>query len=176
MSEKDLHSDDELNQKAPFLFGIKKEEPFEAPSGYFEKFTSELQDRIHSEKSTWWRFLLKPIVWAPAMVILIVSGIFLMREDGNQDTPPKVAASHANSLEDLSFEVLDEYVNENLLAEAKTDELVELVGMDEIPALGTTSEYSNSKNETEIAPTIQHIEEDEMEEYILENMDEIEVY
>ncbi len=48
-----------------------------------------------------------------------------------------------------------------------------MVGINNIPTLGNSD---LTKNKKEIKPTIEHIEEEEMEEYIMENMDEMDVY
>ena len=174
MSEKDLHTDDELKQQAPFLFGIKKEEPFDAPLGYFEKFPSELQDKIQFQKTPWWNFILRPVIWAPAMVLLIVSGVFLLRDQPSPENGYYVSVRNVQSLNELSFEVLDEYVNDHLLAQVSTDEIVEMVGVQNIPSLGTSSENLVSGNES--APNMEHVEEADMEEYLLDNIEEIEIY
>lgn len=173
MSENNLHNDDHLKQEAPFLFGIKKEEPFDAPDGYFEKFQAELQDKIHSKKSSWWNVLLKPIVWAPAMIILIVSSLFLLKGDESVATKTTATTNEKLKLNELSYDVLDAYVNDHLLAQVNTDEIMEMVGAENIPSLGNSE---ISKNESEITPTIEHVEENEMEEYIMENIEDIEIY
>lgn len=173
MNENNLHSDDDLNHDAPFLFGFKKIEPFKAPDGYFEKFQLELQDKIHSKKSSWWNILLKPIVWAPAMIILIVSGLVLFKGDDSIEKSKTSVANKNIKLDDLSFDVLDAYVNDHLLAQVNTDEIMEMVGTENIPSLGNSEIY---KNETEITPSIEHVEENEMEEYIMENIEDIEIY
>ncbi len=172
MSENNLHNDDNLNQKAPFLFGLKKEEPFQSPEGYFEKFQMDLQDKIHSKKANWWNLFLKPIVWAPTMVILIATGLFIFKGDESVATKSTATTNEKLKLNELSFEVLDDYVNDHLLAQVNTDEIMEIVGAD-IPSLGS---LNAAENKIETIPTIQHVEEEEMEEYIMENMDEMEVY
>lgn len=181
MNENNLHNDPstgsesedfDLGKEAPLLFGLKKEEPFQAPEGYFEKFQLELQDKIHLKRANWWDLFLKPIVWAPTMVILIMAGIFLFKSD-DVVTKKSVASSNEKpKLNELSFDVLDAYVNDHLLAQVNTDEIMEIVGAD-IPSLGS---LNATENKIETIPTIQHVEEEEMEEYILENIDEMEVY
>ena len=173
MSENNLHHDDDLHPKAPFLLGLKKEEPFEAPNGYFEKFQAELSNKIHSKKPSIWSILLKPVIWAPALVILMGLSIFLFKGDDAIDKKNTATNIENLKLNEISFEVLDAYVNDHVLAQVNTDEIMEWVGIDNIPLLGNSD---LTKNKKEITPTIEHIEEEEMEEYIMENMDEMEVY
>jgi hypothetical protein len=179
MSNEDINNEDDLNpgnyrEEAPFLFGLKKEEPYSAPQGYFEKFRLELSEKIHQKKSGWWNFFFRPIVWAPTMVALIVAGIFLFKGENAVDPDKTAVKENTFELDNISFDVLDEYVNENLLAQADTDEIMELVGLENIPSLGNSAETSESKYD--VVPAIQHLDEEEMEEYIMENIDEMEVY
>ena len=173
MSENNLHNDDDFHQKAPFLFGLKKKEPFEAPHGYFEKFQAELSNKIHSKKLSFWSILLKPVIWAPAFIILMVSIIFLFKSDYAFNKKSITSNTENLKLNEISFEVLDAYVNDYVLAQVNTDEIMEWVGIDNIPSLVNSYLVKNKK---EITPLIEHIEEEEMEEYIMENMDEMEVY
>jgi hypothetical protein len=173
MSEKELHNDDELKEKAPFLFGLKKEEPFQSPEGYFEKFQLELQNKIHSRKSHLWNLILKPVVWAPAMVTLIVGSFFLFKNDDSKVQNIARKKTDTLKLNDISFEILDAYVNDQLLAQVNTDEIIEIVGSENIPSLGN-SNVTENKNET--APSLNHLKKEEMEEYILENLEDMEVY
>jgi len=174
MNKENINNEDgNLREDAPILFGLKKEEPYAAPDGYFEKFQSELPVKIHTKKPNWWNIIVKPIVWAPAMVILIVSSIFLLKGDDSTKTNKTASTITKQKLNDLSFDVLDSYVNEHLLAQVNTDELMEIVGEDNIPSLGKNHQ---TENKTEVNPTIEHIQEDEMEEYIMENMDELDLY
>jgi hypothetical protein len=124
MSNEDINNEDDLNpgnyrEEAPFLFGLKKEEPYSAPQGYFEKFRLELSEKIHQKKSGWWNFFFRPIVWAPTMVALIVAGIFLFKGENAVDPDKTAVKENTFELDNISFDVLDEYVNENLLAQAR---------------------------------------------------------
>jgi hypothetical protein len=180
MNENNLHNDPltgaesddfDLRKEAPLLGGLKKQEPFRAPEGFFEKFQLELQDKIHSNRANWWDLFLKPLVWAPTMVILIATGIFIFKEN-EPITTKSTATNEKLKLNEISFEVLDAYVNDHLLAQVNTDEIMEIMGLD-IPSLGS---FNASENKIETIPSIQHVKEEEMEEYIIENMDEMEVY
>lgn len=174
MEKDNLHNDDEnLKQEAPFLFGLKKEEPFAAPDGYFEKFQSHLADKIHApKKSSFFDWILKPVVWAPAMVLLITGSIFLFRGENTNENQLQPTAKTEFNLNEVSFEILDAYVSDHLLAEANTDEILEITGIENI-SLGTSSEISESgEKET---PVLKDVEEEEMEEYIMENMEDMSI-
>jgi len=176
MNQEHLHNDDDqLKQEAPFLFGLKKEEPYQAPAGYFEKFQAQLSDKIHTKKSSWWTYLLKPVVWAPAMVALLAGTFFLF--NGSEKKASVAGAEQEKReirLQDVSFEALDAYVNDHLLAQAHTDEIIEMVGEKNIPPLGIQVQAA-SINENDV-PSIENIDEEEMEDYIMENIDDMEVY
>ena len=46
------HSDDlhEELKESPFLNSLKREEPFEAPEGYFDQLSQQLTDRLADEE------------------------------------------------------------------------------------------------------------------------------
>lgn len=173
MRQEDENIENEnLRKEAPRLFGLKKEEPFAAPDGYFENFRVDLP--VLQEKTKWWQLILKPVVWAPAMVILIVGSIFLLKgEEAPADI--KTAKTEKTDLElnSISYDVLDAYVHDHLLAQVNSDELMEMVGEKNIPSLGISNEnVSQQENE---APAIENVDEEEMEEYIMENLDEMDI-
>lgn len=169
--EEDLNPD-KLKEKAPFLFGIKKNEPYEAPDGYFEKFKFDLSDKIHTEpeKKLFWYFIFKPAVWVPAMVVVIAAGYFLTGKNNPEQMKQPEIQETAFNLEEISFEVLDAYVSDHLLAQTNTDELVELTGAENIQ-LGITPH----ENINEQKPQVNQVSEEEMEEYILENIEDFEM-
>ncbi len=163
--------DEDLKREAPLLFGISKQEPFEAPADYFEKFAIDLSNKISEEKALpWYGFLFRKIIYIPSFIVLLVAGYFFLQPDpttlnGVAKVPPT-----EYSLDGISFDLLNEYVENNLLANLTTTELVDMVGYNEIPDLGITAPEKIEK------PTIEHIEEQEMEDYILDNIDDYNMY
>lgn len=171
-NEEDDLNPEKLKKEAPLLFGIKKTEPFKAPEGYFEKLSIELSDKIHAvpKKKSFWHLIFKPVVWAPAMVVMIAAGYFLTGKNNPDEIKLPEIQETAFNLEEISFEVLDAYVSDHLLAQTNTDELVELTGAENIH-MGITPH--ESKNEQK--PQINQVAEEEIEEYIMENIEDFEM-
>ncbi len=173
MKNEENIEDKNLRIEAPRLFGLKKEEPFTAPDGYFENFRVDLPGAIQQD-IPWWQVIFKPVVWAPAMVILIVGSLFLLNDNENS-TETKTAKTEKVELElnSISYDVLDAYVHDHLLAQVNSDELMEMVGEKNMPSLGISVE--NPAQTDDEAPAIESVDEEEMEEYIMENLDEMEI-
>lgn len=167
MNNENKHNEDEdLKREAPLLFGLDKKEPYEAPDGYFEKFSISLSNKINEEKSQpWYSFLFRKVVFIPTTMVLIIATVFIFKpKETKTITAPQVAATEF-SLDEISFDVLNTYVENNLLASVNTDEIIDLVGVEQMPAM----------NYEEVQPAMENIEEHVMEDYILDNIDDFDM-
>lgn len=161
---------EDLRRKAPLLFGISKKEPFEAPKGYFEQFSVNISDAIQNKKiAPWYTFLFRKVVYIPSFLVLLVAGFFFLKPTSTTPTLVMETPSQEYSLDNISFDLLNEYVENHLLASLNTSDIVDIVGSNEIPDLGIETPTNH------IQPSIDHIEVEEMEDYILDNMDDFDI-
>lgn len=161
---------EDLKREAPLLFGISKKEPFEAPKGYFEQFLVNVSDAIQHEKATsWYTFLFRKVVYIPSFVVLLVVGFYFLKPTPTAPTFVMEAPTQEYSLDNISYDLLNEYVENHLLASLNTNEIVDIVGHNEIPDLGIETPINN------VQPSIDHIEVEEMEDYILDNIDDFDI-
>lgn len=167
MSNENQHNEDEnLKKEAPLLFGLDKKEPYEAPNGYFEKFSLNLFSNINQEKTQpWYYFLFKKIVFIPATMVLIIASVFLLNSNETESEIVAEKSTTEFSLNEIPFEILNNYVENNLLASANTDEIIDLVGVEQIPKM----------NVTKVTTTIHQMEEKVVEDYIMDNIDEFDL-
>lgn len=82
----DKEWEDEL-ENAPFLASVAGNDPFKAPDGYFDTFSSSLMDRINAEKEKSWSYKLSqlfktPMIVVPALAVLVFA-IFWFNRSGN---------------------------------------------------------------------------------------------
>lgn len=115
------YNDADLRNEAPKLFGMDKKNPFEVPDGYFDSFSSKLQDKIAAEKkqSAWsaiFDTIIKPKIAIPilASVCLVAVGIKFMYK-------PSATINATNSevtYSDLSQSSYFHEIDESTLTEA----------------------------------------------------------
>ncbi|MEP7264326.1 MAG: hypothetical protein ABI772_07510 [Bacteroidota bacterium] len=79
----DKEWEDEL-ENAPFLASVAGNDPFKAPDGYFDTFSSTLIDRINAEKEKTWSYKLnllfrKPMILIPALAVVVFAIIWFNR-------------------------------------------------------------------------------------------------
>jgi len=139
---------DNLKNIAPELSKLKKENNFTVPESYFEELPLKVQERVHQKKTNVF-FGFSELIRKPAYVIsfailliLIVSIPLTVAVLNNQKTTNQIAY-HAIELDELDF--FD--ISEDLLIEAISangDLLIEMVN---------------------------EVEDDEMLDFILENVD-----
>lgn len=108
----------ELEELAPGLSKIKREQPFQVPPIYFKELPEEILEKARrqptgpawwSSLSEWMGSLLTPqrLVWQLAAVaVLLVAGIWMIRSNQEVNDLPNIA--------DLSVEEMQVYVNNNI--------------------------------------------------------------
>jgi hypothetical protein len=138
------YNDDDLRKEAPKLFGMDKKNPFEVPDGFFDTFSSKVQDKIAAEKKkTIWSVIfetvIKPKIAIPvlASLCLVAVGIKIMYR------PPTVINYNETAItyNDLSQSDYLTDIDESILMDA----------------LNTATNKSNTSSKTEI------------ENYLIEN-------
>lgn len=143
---------EELKEKAPVFSSLKKEEIFSAPVGYFESLPTEISKRKSEKKENWLEKAMASIfkpkfafaITAVASVLVIVL-VFWNPSDQNGDA--------VKTLADVPKEEIDHYVYQHYVENMSDDELAELIAYEE-------NEISLTSDE-----------EDEMEEFILDNVE-----
>ena len=123
MSEKE-NIQKELEELAPELSQVKKENLFEVPADYFQKLPGELMAKLQSEpQANWWDTLdnqiqlwldkwLKPQFAMPAfasMVVLIMAAHLLIVPPGSVTEPTTLAGISDAVLEDYVYDYSDEF-------------------------------------------------------------------
>ncbi|MEO8148466.1 MAG: hypothetical protein ABI723_12550 [Bacteroidia bacterium] len=115
------YDDDELRKDAPKLFGMEKKNPFEVPDGFFDSFSSKIQDKIAAEKkqSVWsliYQNITRPKVAIPvlASVCIIVVGIKFLYTPGSINRNDEVAITY----NDLSQSAYLDDIDESVLTDA----------------------------------------------------------
>ena len=94
--------------------GMPKENPFTVPAGYFDRFPTNIAERIHEEKKVKPRILfLRPSSLAAAAVFLIIAGVLGYRY-------------LTGTSNELTNEEISTYVyQEGIIDEVEVDELIE---------------------------------------------------
>lgn len=143
---------EELQQIAPVLSSLKKQELFSAPAGYFETLPAEISKR-KAEKTESLLEKIAAIIFRPkfafaltAVASVIVVAIILWNPSEQNETA-------VETLADVPQNEIDNYVFQNYVEDMSDEELTELIAYEEneisVPAEG----------------------EDEMEEFILDNVE-----
>lgn len=146
--------DDDLRKDAPNLFGKDKRNPFEVPDGFFENFSSNIQDKIAAQQkqSVWsivYHNLIKPKFAIPvlASVCIIAVGIKLLNKTAIINTNNNIAVTY----NDLSQSDYFADINVSDLSEALNN---------------TTSSISNNvKTESDSY----RLDKNQIENYLIEN-------
>lgn len=156
--------------------GQKPEENFKMPEGYFDTFSSRVKEKIEArqvvkQKTYWYQWLLKPAVGiSVASVALIVGGYFVFfAPKGNTTT---IASNQPNTTETVDS-AYAKSAEEYLTQEISWQELEDLADED-ILAVSFEDEEKEAKQNPK--PSIENLTEKdkkEIEEYLLENADEI---
>ncbi len=117
MNNNNLHrNDDELND-APLLRSLRNSQGFEAPDGYFDRLSSDIQDRINQPKS------LISFRWKPVLAFASITGlaIFIYFSVFRSEIPSaeeqQIAQTEITS-EDLIASDYYTEIDEELLTEA----------------------------------------------------------
>jgi hypothetical protein len=100
--------------KAPKLRNMSCDEFFKAPDGYYEKFSSDLSDRINNQKSNSWSvsgIFVKPVVVIPAVAILAAVIIWFSKPGADQKTYAATEMFYEAAVMDgLDESILCEYI------------------------------------------------------------------
>lgn len=138
------YNDDDLRNEAPKLFGLDKKNPFEVPDGFFDSFSSNVQDKIAAQKkkSVWnliFETVVKPKIAIPvlASVCLLTVGIKFIYMPATIINTDEATITYS----DLSQSIYLADIDESVLTDA----------------LYSTSATTNSTSKTEI------------ENYLIEN-------
>ncbi len=116
-----MKNDDELKD-APGLRGMKRENPFTVPHGYFDSLSSRIQDRINAPQAiSIWEKLLLPLQ-RPAfayvtitIAMLICASVYFTQKKNNVATP-QVAEVNITADDIYNSGIIYEY-DENTLTE-----------------------------------------------------------
>ena len=114
-SEETEESRSEELQSAPNLRNRSGEEFFKAPDGYFDRFSSDLSDRINNQKRTYWTAIsgmfVKPVVVIPAVAILAAVIIWFSKPGADQKTYAATEMFYEAAVMDgLDESILCEYI------------------------------------------------------------------
>lgn len=72
MNTNNLHHDDDELKDAPILRSLRKSNGFDAPEGYFDRLTSDIQDRINPPTA------IQTFNWKPIIAFASIAGIFII--------------------------------------------------------------------------------------------------
>ena len=134
----------ELEELAPGLSKIKREQPFQVPPTYFKELSEEILEKARRQPtgpvwlnslSEWMGSLLTPqrLAWQlAAIAVLVVAGIWIIRSNQQVDDLPNIA--------DLSVEEMQDYVSNNV-GEFDVDILLEESNLTyiDVPLLDSTA-------------------------------------
>ncbi len=134
----------ELEELAPGLSKIKREQPFQVPPTYFKELPDEMLEKARQQPTgpAWWSTLgewvsslLTPqrLAWQlAAIAVVVVAGIWMVRSHQPAEELPSVA--------DLSVEEMQLYVSNNI-DEFDVDILLEESNLTyiDVPLLDTTA-------------------------------------
>lgn len=143
---------EELKKEAPVLAGIQKQEIFTAPAGYFDALHVQVAERIASVKESFWqkvvaRMFRPRMAYTLATVAGVLLVVFFFFNPSDE-----VKVSSVSTLADVPKEEVDEYVHQHIVEEMTDDELAEFIAFE--------------NNQTSFSE-----DEQEMEEFILENVE-----
>ncbi len=101
---------DEL-KNAPLLRSLRSADPFQAPEGYFDRLSSDIQDKIHHQKTAVFSTFFE---WKSALAILGILVLAILA--GTQDYSPKFQplAQHTSAEPSISCE---DIINSNYYLE-----------------------------------------------------------
>ena len=115
--------DDELKD-APRLRGMKGENPFTVPDGYFDSLSSRIQDKLNAPKQkTVWEKLVQPLqrpVFAYSiisMVMLICAGVYFIQKKEQTIHPKQMAIINITTDDLYNSDVMND-MDETTLEEA----------------------------------------------------------
>ena len=136
---------DELKNIESKLSGIKKDNPFKLPDGYFDSFQQRLTDRIEAEQSgsKVWRFLTftRPqLIYISSFVVIVLITFGLFKLINNREQVPQL--TH-NEIADLIEEDIYNYEEEMLVetyAELEIEEDVVVESVIEEPVTNITGD------------------------------------
>ncbi|MBX7094233.1 MAG: hypothetical protein K1X56_05890 [Flavobacteriales bacterium] len=139
---------EQLREIAPLLYSIEKKDCFEAPAGFFEQFTVDMNP-TPKVRSMYTKISIA-ILSSAAAVLLIITGT-------RQNT--EVAANNEFSIP----------ATDNVLAEVSSDELDQFI-VDEVSSdlfeeeLAPVLAMENNN-------TVKHVQDDDLKEYIINEVD-----
>ncbi len=116
-----MSGENEINEElrdASNLRSLKGNVPFQAPDGYFEKFSVDVSDKSLQGKYLPQPFHAKKFILASSALIcaIVIAAVLLVK----QDTPPVVSNEISCTYDELLNSDYIEEIDENLLAEKLT--------------------------------------------------------
>lgn len=136
------HSENqELENSAPRLFGMKRENPFSTPEGYFDDLSSRVISRIAEEKQvkqTVWRSIFQPRTAIAASLLAIGLAVATKYVFFNQTEPKETATAEelfAQLSEDDLEGLSDELFMEDVLTEVVHEERIPFENLDDEEAI-----------------------------------------
>lgn len=151
------------------------EENFKMPDGYFDSFSSRVKEKIDArqavtQKTYWYHWLLKPAVgFSLASVVLIVGGYFVFFSPEKDLTTTASNQPNATEIVDTAFAKSAE---EYLTQEISWQELEDLAE-DDLIAVSFEDEPVVKQPQKGSIESLTENDKNEIEEYLLENADEI---
>jgi uncharacterized membrane protein YvbJ len=129
MSENNSHTDKEIQNLAPTLFSLKKEN-MAAPEGYFEGMGDEVMEKIHGSHTTEQEPIKKKsrLVWAIAASLVILLGITALMQQSAVEPIQITEEFEPDLTEDEDYLLA---FDESLIIDAYLDEMDELDNIQE---------------------------------------------
>jgi hypothetical protein len=120
MIDKDKHNiKSELDEIAPFLSGLGRENHFQSPENYFEEFPAAMMDKIHSihlKPESFLKKYFRPVIIPVASVFTVIIAVVIYFTGNHQSavTVPAKPFSETASVIDIVDEdvLIDTYKND----------------------------------------------------------------
>ncbi len=111
------------------LSEIKKQNPFTVPDGYFNDFSSRLQDKLGKQKDSKKRSLyysLKPYIYsvASAAAILIAALVYYNISENKHSETVLLSSEIALAFEDNIYDLEETYLIENYTVQQEAEEMI----------------------------------------------------
>ncbi len=105
-----LHHDDELSD-TNHLQSLSRKEPFQAPNGYFDSLTSNIQDKLNHQQNLVISSVKakRPVfILATLLTVCISLGIFFFMINTNKTHSKEIACTYEDMIESGYYSELDE--------------------------------------------------------------------
>ena len=162
---------DNLNESAPKLFSINKENPFDVPADYFENIASVISEKsFHAINKKHKPIYIKILIPAAITTIMVFAVIFFINKNNNNNKVSTQLAYNDSS----TFDYLDNMINNNELDESL---IVSAFVNDDTTKTGTQQKDINNisfdTNPVNTTDTLNSktISKDDIIQYLLENDD-----